>query len=36
VRSDISVSRLQEFRARGIEIPSPQRDVRVLQGTIAQ
>lgn len=30
VRSDISVEILREFRARGIEIPYPQREVRVL------
>jgi len=35
VRSDISVDLLREFRARGIEIPVPQRDVRVVQGTSA-
>jgi small-conductance mechanosensitive channel len=33
VRSEISLAILQEFRARGIEIPFPQREVRVLQGT---
>jgi small-conductance mechanosensitive channel len=32
VRSDISVAVLSEFRARGIEIPFPQRDVRLVQG----
>jgi len=30
VRSDVSVELLSEFRARGIEIPYPQREVRVL------
>jgi small-conductance mechanosensitive channel len=30
VRSDISVELLSEFRARGIEIPYPQREVRLL------
>jgi small-conductance mechanosensitive channel len=35
LRSDVYVSLLAEFRARGIEIPFPQRDVRVLQGTSA-
>ena len=32
VRSDISVEILREFGLRGIEIPFPQREVRVLQG----
>jgi small-conductance mechanosensitive channel len=32
VRSDVSVALLAEFRARGIEIPFPQREVRLLQG----
>jgi small-conductance mechanosensitive channel len=32
VRSDLSVAILDEFRARGIEIPFPQRDVRLVQG----
>jgi small-conductance mechanosensitive channel len=32
VRSDISIELLSEFRARGIEIPYPQREVRLLQG----
>jgi small-conductance mechanosensitive channel len=32
VRSDVSVALLSEFRARGIEIPFPQREVRLLQG----
>jgi small-conductance mechanosensitive channel len=32
VRSDISVELLSEFRSRGIEIPFPQREVRMLQG----
>ncbi|MGH8766091.1 MAG: mechanosensitive ion channel family protein [Burkholderiales bacterium] len=36
VRSDISLAVLSEFRARGIEIPFPQREVRVLQGNSAQ
>jgi len=35
VRSDISLAVLQEFGARGIEIPFPQQEVRVLQGTSA-
>ncbi len=30
VRSDVSVAILREFRARGIEIPYPQREVRML------
>jgi small-conductance mechanosensitive channel len=30
VRSDLSVALLNEFRARGIEIPYPQREVRLL------
>ncbi len=30
VRSDISVAILAEFRARGIEIPYPQREVRMV------
>jgi small-conductance mechanosensitive channel len=30
VRSDLSVALLAEFRSRGIEIPNPQRDVRLL------
>jgi small-conductance mechanosensitive channel len=30
VRSDISVELLSEFRARGIEIPYPQREVRLI------
>jgi small-conductance mechanosensitive channel len=30
VRSDVSVALLSEFRARGIEIPYPQREVRLL------
>jgi small-conductance mechanosensitive channel len=33
VRSDVSVGLLAAFRAAGIEIPYPQRDVRLLQGT---
>jgi hypothetical protein len=32
VRSDISVDLLSELGARGIEIPFPQREVRMLQG----
>jgi small-conductance mechanosensitive channel len=32
VRSEISIELLSEFRARGIEIPYPQREVRLLQG----
>jgi len=32
VRSDVLVTVLSEFQARGIEIPFPQRHVRVLQG----
>ncbi len=32
VRSDVSVALLAEFQARGIEIPFPQREVRLLQG----
>ena len=31
VRSDISVEMLREFRAQGIEIPFPQREVRMLR-----
>lgn len=31
VRSDISIAILNEFRARGIEIPFPQREVRLLE-----
>lgn len=33
VRSDVSIAILQELAARGIEIPFPRRDIRVLQGT---
>ncbi len=33
IRSDISVQILSEFRTRGIEIPFPQREVTLLQGT---
>jgi small-conductance mechanosensitive channel len=33
VRSDVSVTLLTKFREHGIEIPFPQREVRVLQGT---
>ncbi len=36
VRSDISVSLLQEFHARGIEIPSLRHHIALLQGTTAQ
>jgi small-conductance mechanosensitive channel len=32
VRSDVSLALLSEFRARGIEIPFPQREVKLLQG----
>ena len=32
VRSDISVDLLSEFNARRIEIPFPQREVRMLRG----
>ncbi len=32
VRSDVSVDLLAEFKARGIEIPYPQREVRLLGG----
>lgn len=35
VCSDISVEILAEFRARGIEIPYPQREVRMLGGGVA-
>ena len=34
VRSDVSVALLSEFRSLGIEIPFPQREVTLLQGTI--
>jgi small-conductance mechanosensitive channel len=33
VRSDLMLAVLREFRSRGIEIPYPQREVRLLQGT---
>jgi small-conductance mechanosensitive channel len=33
VRSDLSVAILEKFGARGIEIPYPRHDVRVLQGS---
>jgi small-conductance mechanosensitive channel len=33
VRSDLSVSILEKFKARGIEIPYPRHDVRLLQGS---
>jgi small-conductance mechanosensitive channel len=36
VRSDVSLALLAEFRARGIEIPVPQREVRMLQGNSAE
>ena len=32
VRSDIGVDIVREFRSRGIEIPFPQREVRMVQG----
>jgi len=32
IRSDVSVEIVREFHARGIEIPFPQREVRVIQG----
>ncbi|HEY8067627.1 MAG TPA: mechanosensitive ion channel domain-containing protein [Burkholderiales bacterium] len=32
VRSDVSIDLLAQFQARGIEIPYPQREVRLLQG----
>ncbi|HEV8260830.1 MAG TPA: mechanosensitive ion channel domain-containing protein [Burkholderiales bacterium] len=35
LRSDISLALLAEFRSRGIEIPYPQREVRLLQGNNA-
>jgi small-conductance mechanosensitive channel len=35
VRSDISIALLAALRQRGIEIPFPQREVRVLSGTSA-
>jgi small-conductance mechanosensitive channel len=35
VRSDISLAILSEFRTRGIEIPVPQREVRLLEGQAA-
>src|SRR5258706_6859294 len=35
VRSEISLALLTEFRLRGIEIPYPQREVRLLQGNNA-
>jgi len=31
MRSNINIAILNEFRARGIEIPFPQRDVRLLE-----
>lgn len=33
VRSELMLEVLKEFRSRGIEIPYPQREVRLLQGT---
>ena len=33
VRSDVSVALLRSFNEKGIEIPYPQREVRLLQGT---
>ncbi len=33
VRSDVSIELLAEFKARGIEIPYPQREVRLLRGS---
>ena len=33
VRSAVSVAMLEEFRAHGIQIPFPQREVRLLHGT---
>ena len=33
IRSEISVAILSDFRAAGIEIPFPQREVRMLQGS---
>lgn len=33
VRSDVSIAILHEFQARGIQIPFPQREVTLLQGT---
>lgn len=35
IRSEISVAILTEFRSRGIEIPFPQRELRILRGTAA-
>ncbi len=35
VRSDLSVAMLESFRAQGIEIPYPRRDIMVLQGSSA-
>jgi small-conductance mechanosensitive channel len=32
VRSDVSIELLSQFQSRGIEIPYPQREVRLLQG----
>jgi len=36
IRSDVSVALVAAFRAQGIEIPFPQREVRLLQGTSGQ
>jgi small-conductance mechanosensitive channel len=33
VRSDVTIAILQELQVRGVQIPFPQREVRVLQGT---
>jgi len=33
VRSDVSIAILEALAARGVEIPFPRRDIRVLQGT---
>ena len=35
VRSDLSLAILDKFNARGIEIPYPQREVRLLSGGAA-
>jgi small-conductance mechanosensitive channel len=36
VRSDLNVAILEAFRSRGIEIPYPQREVRLLGGGVGQ